>query len=359
LGEDRQGEDLRVGEQGMAVVDSTRRVPIVWATVTLVLVALLSVSAYVALDAAQGAIQPCAGKDVYPSQNLTNVAQNASAGTTFCIHDGTYKISSPIIVQRRDVFVGLYDDGTRPVVTTITAFHIFYAGDDPTSAASGATIKGLTVSGAVGNNQCEPKCGRGIGGGKNLTVDNVRVTDNLNSGIGGTVPGLVVRNSIIDHNGSYSFSMLDGGSSSAAGIKSVNSMSVKNSYIHHNWWNGVWCDEECNALTVQNSKIVDNGKAGIADETSSGPALFTGNTIQRNGWNDAVTTRRAGLLINDADHAEAYGNTFGGNFRYGVEMADSQGRLPNVTDNSIHDNTMNGDLTVGCSISEVSCYRNN
>jgi hypothetical protein len=72
-----------------------------------------------------------------------------------------------------------------------------------------------------------------------------------------------------------------------------------------------------------------------------------------------VTTRRAGLLINDANHAEAYGNTFGGNFRYGVEMADSQGRLPNVTDNSIHDNTMNGDLTVGCSISEVSCYRNN
>jgi hypothetical protein len=308
----------------------------------------------------QGAPAPCAGKDVYPSQNLTKVAQNASAGTTFCIHDGTYKISSPVVVQSGDAFVGLYGDGTRPAVTTTTAFHIFYAGQDPATAASGATIKGLTVSGAVGNNQCEPDCGRGIGGGKNLTVENVRATNNLNQGIGGALPGLVVRNSVLDHNGSYAFSRVDGGKSSAAGVKSVNSLTVINSHIHHNWWNGVWCDEECNALTVRNSRITDNGKSGIHYEWSTGPTLITGNTIQRNGWNDAVPNRRGGLLVVDSTNADVHGNTFGGNFKnIGVEVVDFKDREPATSNVSIHDNTMNGDLVVGCELPGASCARNN
>jgi hypothetical protein len=243
-------------------------------------------------------------------------------------------------------------------VTTTTAYHIFYAGNDPATAAEGAMIKNLTISGAVGNNQCEPNCGRGIGGGENLTVENVRATNNKNQGIGGTLPGLMVRNSTIDNNGSYAFSALDGGSSSAAGIKSVNSMAVVNSYIHHNWWNGVWCDEECHAFRVEGSKVTDNGKIGISNESSTGPAVIAGNTIQRNGWNDAVTTRRAGLLVFNSAHVDAYDNIFGSNFRYGVEVAEWDGVPPLVSDVSISDNTLNGDRIIGCSITGVSCSRN-
>ena len=328
----------------------------VWAALTVVLVAAMSLLAYIPGDA--GA---CVGKDVYPSQSLPQVARNAPAGTTFCIHDGTYNISNPVLVQSRDVFQGVYSDASRPVVTTTTAYHIFYAGNDPTSAAVGATIKNLTVSGAVGNGQCEPNCGRGIGGGENLTVDNVRATGNMNQGIGGTLPGLVVRNSTIDHNGSFAFSALDGGPSSAAGIKSTNSLTISGSYIHHNWWNGVWCDEECNAFEVQSSRITDNGKAGIAYEWSTGPAVISGNTIQGNGWNDKVTTRRAGLIINDSAHADVYNNTFGENALYGIELADRSDRVPDVkmTDISVHDNKMNNDVIVGCSLSGVSCQSNN
>jgi hypothetical protein len=323
-------------------------------------VALLSISAY-APDAS-GARQRCTGKDVYPSQSLPEAARNAPSGTTFCIHDGTYKISNPVIVQSGDVFWGVYSDGTRPIVTTTTAYHIFDAGVGTAGSeddAVGATIKNLTISGAVGNNQCEPNCGRGIGGGENLTVARVRLTDNMNSGIGGTRGDLVVRNSTIDHNGSYTFSLLDGGSSSAAGIKSVESMTVVNSYIHHNWWNGVWCDEGCTSFRVEGSKITDNGKAGIAYEESTGPADILGNVIKRNGWNNKVTTRRAGLLIVDSDQAKAYDNTFDSNFRYGVEVADTTTRLPDITDVSVYDNTMNGDTIVGCSVLGVSCSGNN
>jgi hypothetical protein len=282
------------------------------------------------------------------------VAANSNPGTTFCIHDGTYKISKEIRAQNNDRFIGLYNDSTRPSVTTSQALNIFHV-----NGASGVLIKGLKISGAVGGNYCEPTCGRGIYGGDHLTVINVWLTNNKNQGIGGSGPVVLVKNSLIENNGSRSFSS-DGGPTTTSGIKlSKNSLTVLNSTIRDNYWNGVWCDNDCDVFTVKDSTITHNGKAGIANEVSSGPALFTGNTIKRNGWNDAVTTRRAGLLINESKHVKAYGNTFGGNFRYGIEVADSQGRLPNATDIAIHDNTMNGDLITGCSISGVSCSRNN
>jgi hypothetical protein len=326
-------------------VASTRR--LVWAVSTLVLVALLSVSAYVT-DGPRAAVG-CVGKDVFPSQSLPSVANNTPSGTTFCIRDGTYNISSPVIVQSGDVFWGVYSDSTRPVVTTTTARHIFYAGD-----ANGATIKTLIISGAVGDAQCEPNCGRGIGGGRNLTVDGVRVTNNQNQGIGGTLSGLVVRNSTIDHNGSRKFSRLDGGPSSTSGVKSVNSLTVTNSNVNNNYWNGVWCDEECNTFNVKNSTITDNGKAGVSYEWSTGPAVISGNTIQRNGWNTEVTTRRAGLIIVDSAHADVLSNTFGSNKRYGIEVGDAA-RSPAVTDVYLSNNTMNGNSIVGCGLVSGQC----
>jgi len=345
---------MRRGVAYLYSVVSTRR--LTWASATLALVVLLSINSYTTDDtrAAVG----CVGKDVFPSQNLPNIAMNTPSGTTYCIHDGTYNISSPIVVQSGDVFWGVYSDSTRPVVTTTTARHIFDAGagiaghDDD---AVGATIKQLIISGAVGDAQCEPNCGRGIGGGKNLTVDGVRLTNNQNQGIGGTLPGLVVRNSTIDHNGSRKFSALDGGPSSAAGVKSVNSLTVTGSNINNNYWNGVWCDEECNTFNVKNSTITDNGKAGISYEWSTGPTVISGNTIKRNGWNTEVTTRRAGLIIVDSAHADVIGNTFGSNSRYGIEVADWTARPPAVTDVFVSNNTMNGDTIVGCGLVSGQC----
>jgi hypothetical protein len=343
-----------MGRAVLFLYSATLERTLVWTVLMLALVGWLSFSAYV--PDASGAT--CSGENVYPSQDLSNVAKKYPAGTTFCIHDGTYKISSPVLVQSGDVFWGVYSDSSRPHVTT-TTYHVFYAGQDPASAASWATIRSLTISGAVGNDQCQPNCGRGIGGGKNLTVENVRAMENMNQGIGGALPGLVVRNSIIDHNGSATFSSsID--TNSSAGVKSANSMTVINSDVHHNWWNGVWCDEECNALTVQDSKITDNGKSGIHYEISTGPTAITGNTIQRNGWNDTVPNKRAGLLVVDSTNADVYGNTFGDNFQnIGVQVADYKNREPAVSNVSTHDNTMNGDTLKGCVLSGVSCFGNN
>jgi hypothetical protein len=299
------------------------------------------------------AAYPCSGKQVYPSQNLTTIAGNSPSGTTFCIHDGPYNVSKPIVVQDNDQFIGLYNDSTRPSLVTTNAHYIF----DANHGSDWATIKGLEISGAVGGNHCEPACGKGIRGGRHLTVDDVRLTRNANNGIGGVGIGLVVKNSIIDHNGSRSFTRLDGGPSQSAGIKSASgSLTVLNSRIEDNYWVGVWCDGDCNALTVKDSTITGNGKAGIHDEVSSGPAVISGNTIKGNGAL-AAADRHAGLLIMSSKNVNAYNNTFGSNVGYGVEI-DEDRRRPRMRNVKVHDNTMNGDSLRGCKVRGVSCYGN-
>jgi hypothetical protein len=295
------------------------------------------------------AAYPCSGKHVYPGQNLANIANNYASGQTFCIHDGTYNTSVPVRVGSNDQFIGLYNDSTRPAIVTTQAKALFDAG-----GSSGALIKGLKISGAVGGNTCEPECGRGITRGDNLTVNDVWLTGNKNAGIGGGGPGLLVQNSTIDHNGSYSFSN-DGGSITAAGIKTMASMTVLNSRITDNYWSGLWCDGGCRRFEVRNSFIARNGKAGIHNEVSDGPAIFSGNTIKGNGTLTRAP-RRAGMVIVESTNVDAYGNTFGGNAQYGVLIA--RGTRHPLGQVKVHDNTMNGDLMEGCALSGVSCFGN-
>lgn len=328
---------------------STRVSVLFWAAALSAAVAVC----YLAYAPQAKAAYSCYGKHVYPSQNLTSVAGNSPSGTTFCIHDGTYNVSVPIRVDDNDKFIGLYDDDTRPGVVTTNAHYLF----DANHGTDGALIKGLRVSGAVGGNHCEPACGKGIRGGTHLTVDNVRITGNANNGIGGTGVGLVVMNSEIDHNGSLSFTRLDGGVSQSAGIKSATgSVTVINSRIYDNYWVGVWCDEHCNALTVKNSTITGHGKAGIHDEISNGPAVIANNTIQGNG-HLAAADRHAGLLIMSSANVDAYGNTFGSNIGHGVQISEDA-RAPALSNVKVHDNTMNGDVLRGCTLAGANCYRN-
>ncbi len=323
-------------------------------------VVMLSVVALVALVPAfllsgpnAEAAYPCSGKHVYPSQNLSEAAASSRAGTTFCVHDGTYNISSSVDVQDKDRFIGIYSDSTRPAVVTSKALRVFHA-----ISANGATIKGLKITGATGGNYCEPGCGQGIRGGTHLTVDDVWLTQNKNNGIGGTGVGLLVQNSVIDNNGSYSFTRFDGGPSQSAGIKSASgSVTILNSVIRDNYWVGAWCDIDCNAFTVKNSTITGNGKAGIHDEISDGPAVFSGNTIKGNGTLTAAD-RHAGLLVMSSANVDAFDNDFGGNaLRNGVQVAEDS-RPPRLSNIKIHDNTMNGDNVVNCTLSGVQCYGN-
>jgi hypothetical protein len=318
--------------------------------VVLVLATLL---ALVASGGTGSAATSCSGKKVYSGANLVNVAAGAPSGTTFCIHQGTYRVSQAVIVQDSDRFIGVYQAPPRPTVITSTARKVFNA-----EGSNRALIQGLRIEGAVGDQSCQPECGRGISRGANLTVDDVRLTNNRNQGIGGAWNGLLIKNSRIDHNGSAPFAQQTGGET-AAGIKSEYSMTIQNSYVHDNYWAGVWCDDNCGTLRVENSTLTGNGKAGIHTEISVGdpyPQVISGNTIKGNG-HFASWSIEAGLLINSVRNVQVYNNTFGNNKDSGIRVVED-GRWPVTGDVSVHDNVMNGDLLQGCSLSGVSCFNN-
>ena len=173
--------------------------------------------------------------------------------------------------------------------------------------------------------------------------------------MGGAGGGLLVKNSEVDHNGSSPFAQQTG-RETAAGIKSVNPMSVQNSYVHGNYWTGVWCDIKCGTMRVQGSRLINNGKAAIHTEISVGPQMISGNTIQGNGHFESWGLE-AGLLMNSVRDVEVYNNTLGNNQDHGIRVVED-GRWPVTGDVSIHDDPMNGDLLNGCSFSGVNCYNN-
>jgi hypothetical protein len=319
---------------------------VAFAAIILASVALMASS----MARANAAGERCTGVQVSPGEDLARVAAARAAGTTFCIRDGNYPVASKIVVQSNDVFEGIYSDGTRPSVTTTTAEQIFDA-----NGSTGATISGLTIKGAVGDTSCQPECGRGISGGTNLTLDNVRATENENSGVGGAGANLVIRDSLFDHNGTREF-YADGTYASSAGVKSVNSMFIYNSRAIDNAWVGFWCDLECGAFEVHDSVASGNGKGGIFYEVSTGPAIFEGSLFQNNGYSE-TRRRPGGLLIVSSQNANAYGNTFGSNNEAGVRITEDA-RWPSVSNIKIHDNTLNKDPIWGCAISGVSCTNN-
>jgi len=308
----------------------------------------------------------CTGVEVTPGDDLALVATANEPGTTYCINDGAYSVTEPIVVQDADAFIGVYSDSTRPTVTTTTAEHVFYYA----AGQHDALISGLNVSGARGGDYCEPACGRGIGGpGLNLTVKNVRSHHNQNQGIGGTGPGLVIRGSELDHNGSRKFTAADAGEgepSSAAGVKSVNSLTITGSSVHDNWWNGIWCDSYRHDLPVQNDTyfdarnnvVKDNGKIGISDEVCT-TARIGNNRVIHNGHNPAGSTVHTGILVNGSREARVFGNTVRRNRVYGIKLSkggDRSSRFSaSVLDNVVSDNRIN---LSGCSLVEVTCKRN-
>lgn len=298
---------------------------------------------------------PSACVAIQPGDNLTAKASAAPAGTDFCIADGTYSLNDPVIVQSGDRFVGVYSDGTRPQVRAVNGTEFVFNA----SGSTDAYISNLAISGAVGTNHCCPYPGRGISRGTDLTVENIRAYNNMNSGIGGTGPNLVVRDSEIDHNGDIEFyADPDGGKVDSGGIKSVDSFRVYNSYIHDNAWTGVWCDIECNRFEVHDSTIINNGARGIFYEISTGPAIIEGNIITGNGAEAHRLSRGAGgLRVASSRNLDAFGNSFGNNIEGGFKVLEDS-RSPVTGAISFHDNAMNGDITTGCNLAGVSCVNN-
>ncbi len=302
---------------------------------------------------------------VQPGQDLAALADARTGPTTFCVRDGVHTVDNDVTTQSGDDYIGMYSDGTRPTLRIVAPAGV--TGNNVMDGNGEVGVENLDISGTLHNNECEPECGRGISGGKILAV-NINSHDNENAGIGGCSTDTVVRDSVLSRNGNAD-SAADGvgpgggpARVSAAGIKCINPFSVFNTDFVDNYWNGVWCDEECGRIEVRGSTFVRNGKSGIHDEISSGPAVFAGNTFDDNGHRTEAGSNRGGILVIQSRDADIFGNKFNGQVSgIAVKLQAQARRTPFAHGNiRVEDNDLNnGDTVEGCdSAPDNSCVRN-
>lgn len=320
-------------------------------------VTTLTVMVAIGLGTPVASAETCA-PTITPGESIAQIAANCPGGTTFTIRDGAYRLSGPVNVDSRDAYRGSYSDGSRPTINANGAKAAFLVGN-----TNGVQISGLDVTGANGGDYCEPGCGSAImGDGTNLRVTNVRLHHNPNQGIGNPGSGFILENSEIDHNGSYSFTILDRNSgkepSSSAGIKTVSGASTfRNNSIHDNYWIGIWCDQRGGPFVATGNNIYNNGKVGIQYETCRGPSAIKNNTITRNGYINANTpTPKAGILGQDPQGLEVAYNTVADHPQYGIQIV--KGVRQSIFGVNIHDNRLRNDTVQGCGLAGVLCSAN-
>ena len=298
---------------------------------------------------------------ITPGEGLAKAAADCPPSTTFIIKDGAYKLREPIDADSGDTFRGSYSDGSRPTINARRAKSAFDVG-----GTNRVTIRSLSISGAGGGDKCAPACGSAIkGDGTKLHVLNARLHHNANQGIGNPGDGFILKNSEIDHNGSYRFTSLDGSSSkdtsSSAGIKIAgNSATLRNNRVHHNYWHGIWCDLKGGPIVLTANRIHDNGKSGIKYELCKGPgSKIAHNSVVHNGYlkeGPSDLEGRAGILLQTARSVEVVHNTVRDNRGPGIYAKDGdRGRTLRV---SIHHNSVRNDSVRGCQISGVRCEAN-
>ena len=314
---------------------------------------VLAVSIAISLGASAAPAAKRCHPILTPGEHLALVAAHCPPSTTFIIKDGTYKISTAVIANSGDTFKGVYSDGSRPQIHANGALMAFNVG-----GTNRVTIRGLSISGTNGGEECEPACGGAIKKeGRNLHVINVRLHHNPNQGIGHPGPGFVLKNSEIDHNGSASFTK--GGTSSAAGVKITNGPATfTNNEVHHNYWHGIWCDEYATSIVISGNVVHHNGKSGIRYEICKGPgSKITNNRVFANGYlKEDISKGRGGIVLVAAQGVEVADNSVTGNRGHGIRAKTSDRQRTSRV--KIYHNSLRKDTLKGCKLAGVVCRAN-
>jgi len=161
-----------------------------------------------------------------------------------------------------------------------------------------------------------------------------------------------------------------------SGLKAVTEVDIKNSYIHDNQGNGLWCDEFChdseshlNGFWIHENLVVNNSRAGIrfervGDVVDAGEALIENNEVHQN----SLELNRGGIDIRDAQDALVRNNVFGAksiaDVTYlpnasGVAIrATDSGRTdrPDLWNVDIVGNVLNGEVIKGCESPDETAY---
>src|ERR687897_1752303 len=324
------------------------------------LLAILAALAVIGLEAHVASAARTCDSVISPGEGLAQAATKCPPSTTFTIKEGAYKLTGPIDADSGDTFKGIYSDGSLPTIKAKRAESAFNV-----SGTNQVTIRSLSISGAGGGDECAPACGGAIkGDGTKLHILNARLHHNANQGIGNPGDGFILKNSEIDHNGSYRFTSLDSSSgkdtSSSAGVKITgSSATLTNNRVHHNYWHGIWCDLKGGPIVITGNRVHNNGMSGIKYEICKGPgSKIAHNSVVHNGYlkKGSDLGDQVGIMLRGAQSVEVTNNTIQDNRGHGIYAKDSnRQRTFGVF---IHHNSLRNDSVQGCKTSGVKCEAN-
>lgn len=230
-------------------------------------------------------------------------------------------------------------------------------------SASGVTVETMTFRHAANSAQAEQAALRVSGG-----VDDFTLLDSQLYEAHGTLLGIVggsghrVTDDVLERAGQQGFGFagtsetemrgttvadnnlggFDPGWEAGAGKASrVRGLTLADNVVVDNAGPGLWCDIDCESVTVTGNRIVGNDGPGIMFEISSG-ATISGNVVVDNGWGHADGGWGGGILVSSSGHVDVASNTLAWNAD-GVTVV-SQPRGDRPTDSgtriTVHDNTV-------------------
>jgi hypothetical protein len=282
-----------------------------------------------------GTTSPC-DKSLSGGGDIQSALNNLSAGQRLCL-SGSFSVTNTIHPKSGQTISG---------PATIVGKSLGQQGDVfGIQPAVDVTLVDLDVSGA----------GRhGVACWIGTTVMGGRLHNNGKDGLGCDMDGrtapVLVTGVEVDHNGSDPYWLGLG----AGGIKwfHANGVTVKNSNIHDNTGKGVFYEKGGES----------DGSFGDPNATYVGKAVITGNTIRDNDT-EGVPQAHPAVAIYSSKNVLIANNIFGGNQRAVIAREDTNRlnddkhgwHLSNVV---IQNNTLNGDVIVGCMTAGVQCSGN-
>jgi hypothetical protein len=287
----------------------------------------------------QRILSPCVGTAVDTTADLGELVASKPTGTTFCLRAGTYELTSTVMTKPGDAFIGTGADQTfiRPsgVAAPTEGFQSAYGNDGtvPVTFAQ-VDIGGFTAD--PSSTTCNNNCGtaiwnHGVPGQGGVILRDVACHDNGTSCVGHGFGDAVVKRIDCYANGFHHDTLLTDFRSAACIKLTEGSLVVRDSFIHANAWEGLWCDYCGNTHSlIEDNVIVRNGRSGVYWEMSGqfvpgDNIVVQNNVIQNNGVNCDPTPGAyadptsdgsqlaAGIVIEDGSNITIRGNTFGGN----------------------------------------------
>jgi hypothetical protein len=272
-----------------------------------VLVLVLEVAAVLAGWHPAVAASKCSGVSVDPTSNLQAVIDRKSAGTTFCLADGTYSLSGPLLPKARDRFVAVH--ARRAILT---------GNDTASMAINGQGVNGVSVRGLVITHFAPPDQGgmAAVKAASGWRIVNNEISYNSNAGLYHEARAIIARNDI-HHNtkigiGGYrangsrienneiAFNGSSGGPDNG-GSKWTQSVGLEiiGNDIHGNDNNGLWIDGDNDDVRIAGNRVTGNASEGIQYEVSCAGTIEH-NRVLRNGG--------AGIEVTASQHVRVLAN---------------------------------------------------